>query len=156
MRSSALSDLKNWEKYPGPVKTYFEGTWEPQMKRWCLFYRPNDLFCCNTNGHNLTEQLFTSIEPLDKDKFRNHDDSWKTVYLLQGNSGSFFHYYNVSREDANKLKIIKEGFKIEKNVEQCQERWQILSVKMIQEELVKFLSQSTPSASGSMASHTKI
>ena len=33
---------------------------------------------------NLTEQLFSSIEPLDKDKFRNHDDRWKVVDFLRG------------------------------------------------------------------------
>ena len=57
---SAFADLKNWDKYPGPVQTYFEGTWEPQLKRWCLFYRPNDLFRCNTN--NGTERLNKSLK----------------------------------------------------------------------------------------------
>ena len=57
----------------------------------------------------------------------------KMVDLLQGDSGSFCHYCNVSR-DANELEVIKEGFKIEKNVEQCRERWQMVETEEIRKD----------------------
>ena len=42
----ALESLRNWEQYH-KVKEYFEKTWEPEIERWCILFRPNDLFRCN-------------------------------------------------------------------------------------------------------------
>ena len=67
----ALEDLRSWENYPGAVENYFENHWYPHHKRWCLVFRPNDLFRCNTN--NGTERLNESLkyEELRKDDYKN-------------------------------------------------------------------------------------
>ena len=53
--NKAVNDFRSWEHYRGQLVGYFEKTWYPEIKRWCLAYRPDDLFQCNTN--NGTEHL---------------------------------------------------------------------------------------------------
>ena len=53
----------------------------------------------------------------------------KMVDLVQGDSGSFCHYCNVSRADANNLSKIQEGFRIEKTAEECLKTWEMLEAK---------------------------
>lgn len=58
--AESIQSLRNWEHFPGSVQTYFESTWFPELEKWCIFYRPNDLFRCNTN--NGTERLNESLK----------------------------------------------------------------------------------------------
>ena len=48
----------------------------------------------------------------------------KMVGLLQGDSGAFCHLCHVSREDANEINVIAEGFEITKNYESCKAAWE--------------------------------
>ena len=50
----------------------------------------------------------------------------KMVDLIQGDSGSFCHYCYTTREDANNIEKIMNGFTIEKTAEKCFEKWQSL------------------------------
>lgn len=48
----------------------------------------------------------------------------KMVDLIQGDSGSFCHYCNATRAQANDLTCIMQGFVIEKSVEEMREKWE--------------------------------
>ena len=37
---SALAAFYDLEKYIGKLKNWFSKTWFPDIKRWCVFYRP--------------------------------------------------------------------------------------------------------------------
>ena len=50
----------------------------------------------------------------------------KMLDLIQGDSGAFCHYCNVTREEANNIETIKNGFVIEKTAEGCLAKWQSL------------------------------
>ena len=45
----------------------------------------------------------------------------KMADLLQGDSGAFCHYCTATRESANNIKRIEEGFDIEKSNASCRE-----------------------------------
>ena len=45
------------------------GTWYPELSRWCLAFRPNDLMMCNTN--NGTERLNRDLKHDDLIGFKN-------------------------------------------------------------------------------------
>ena len=47
----------------------------------------------------------------------------KMVDLIQGDSGSFCHYCNTTRAQANDLTCIMQGFLIEKSVEEMIQKW---------------------------------
>ena len=47
----------------------------------------------------------------------------KMVDIIQGDSGSFCHYCNATRAQANDLTCILQGFVIEKSVEEMIEKW---------------------------------
>ena len=47
----------------------------------------------------------------------------KMVDLIQGDSGSFCHYCQVTREEANDLTRILQGFSIEKTIAELTETW---------------------------------
>ena len=51
----------------------------------------------------------------------------KMVDILQGDSGSFCHYCDVTKETANNLEAIQIGFPITKTYEQVKERWEKLA-----------------------------
>ena len=55
----------------------------------------------------------------------------KMVGLLQGDSGAFCHLCHVSREDANDINVIAEGFKITKNYESCKAAWEKMTLSEI-------------------------
>ena len=55
---STLEKLKNW----------FSKTWFPEIKRWCVFYRPRGLILTNTN--NGTECLNKELKSNDLDNYR--------------------------------------------------------------------------------------
>ena len=56
----------------------------------------------------------------------------KMVGLLMGDSGSFCHYCNSTRAEANDLvKILQRDFSIEKSYELCQEAWRQLDTGVI-------------------------
>ena len=44
-------------------------TWLPQIKRWCLAYRPDDLILCSTN--NGTERLNEDLKNDELDGYKN-------------------------------------------------------------------------------------
>ena len=46
--------------------------------------------------------------------------------IIQGDSCSFCHYYKVTRQDANDLLQIQDGFHIEKSYVEVQETWEQL------------------------------
>ena len=50
----------------------------------------------------------------------------KMVDLIEGDSGAFCHYCDSTREDANDIQKIANGFQIEKTVEKCLQAWQLL------------------------------
>lgn len=50
----------------------------------------------------------------------------KMVDQIQGDSGAFCHYCYASRDDANNIEKIRNGFVIEKSAEKCLEKWQAL------------------------------
>lgn len=50
----------------------------------------------------------------------------KMLDYLQGDSGSFCHYCNCSKEEGNDLLRIYEGFTIEKSVSEMSEIFQLL------------------------------
>ena len=51
----------------------------------------------------------------------------KMVGLLQGDTGSFCHLCHVSRQDANDVTVIADGFMITKSYETCQAAWEKMS-----------------------------
>ena len=51
------------------AKFYFTGTWFPELQRWCLLHRPNDLMSCNTN--NGTERINGDLKHNELDLYRN-------------------------------------------------------------------------------------
>ena len=65
----AITDLRTWEHYTGPLVNYFERTWYPEIARWCLAYRHDDLFRCNTN--NGTERLNEILKYNELDGYKN-------------------------------------------------------------------------------------
>ena len=56
----AIDDFRFWEFFRGQLANYFNKTWYPELARWCLAFRPDDLFRCNTN--NGTERLNESLK----------------------------------------------------------------------------------------------
>ena len=54
----------------------------------------------------------------------------KMADLIQGDSGAFCHYCTVTREQANDIKQIEEGFKINKSAQQCMQTWQAVDGEM--------------------------
>ncbi|XP_057297349.1 uncharacterized protein LOC130627119 [Hydractinia symbiolongicarpus] len=67
--NDAVEDLKKWELYSGKLKKWFEGTWLPEIKRWALAFRPDDLMLCNTN--NGTERLNEDIKYDELEGYRS-------------------------------------------------------------------------------------
>nr|XP_047124266.1 uncharacterized protein LOC105849580 [Hydra vulgaris] len=51
----ATSEFLSWEFCKDKLLKWFHGTWLPEIKRWCLAYRPDDMMFNNTN--NGTERL---------------------------------------------------------------------------------------------------
>ena len=64
----SVNEMKSWERYHGKLASWFEGTWPPEIRRWCLAYRPDDLFRCNTN--NGTERLNESLKYEELDGYK--------------------------------------------------------------------------------------
>ena len=58
--NESIQSLESWENFTDPLKKYFKNTWQPEIQRWCLAYRPSDLFRCNTN--NGTERLNEALK----------------------------------------------------------------------------------------------
>ena len=65
---SALEAFYHWEKYTGRLKNCFSKTWFPEIKRWCVFYRPIELILTNTN--NGTERLNKELKSNDLENYR--------------------------------------------------------------------------------------
>ena len=67
----AILDLRSWDffKSSPKLKLYFENTWYPEIQRWCLAYRPDDLLKCNTN--NGTERLNETLKYDTLDNYKN-------------------------------------------------------------------------------------
>ena len=65
----AVSDLRSWQYFKGNFADYFNNTWYPEIKKWCLAYRPDDLFRCNTN--NGTERLNEELKHNELDGYKN-------------------------------------------------------------------------------------
>ena len=65
--NKAVSDFLNWEFCKGKLLSWFHNTWFPEIKRWSLAFRPNDLMFNNTN--NGTERL---NEDLKYDELANY------------------------------------------------------------------------------------
>ena len=53
--NEAVSEFLKWEFCSGKLLQWFHKTWLPEVKRWSLAFRPNDLMFNNTN--NGTERL---------------------------------------------------------------------------------------------------
>ena len=68
-----------------------------------------------TNGM-CSGQVLTEISMIDG----------KMADLLQGDAGAFCHYCTATRQEANDIKRIEEGFTIEKSIETCIEIWEAL------------------------------
>ena len=65
---SAREAFYNWEKYTERLKNWLSKTWFPEIKRWCVFYRPTDLILTNTN--NGTERLNKELKSNDLENYR--------------------------------------------------------------------------------------
>ena len=59
----------NADFFNGKVKNWFTKTWLPNIRMWCLAYRPDDLILCNTN--NGTERLNEDLKYDDLDGYKN-------------------------------------------------------------------------------------
>ena len=64
-----VRNLMNIDFFNGKVKNRFTKTWLPNIRRWCLAYRPDDLILCNTN--NGTERLNEDLKYDDLDGYKN-------------------------------------------------------------------------------------
>ena len=51
--SLAVNALRTWDGFTNQLANYFNKTWYPEIKKWCLAYRPDDLFRWNTNNGTL-------------------------------------------------------------------------------------------------------
>ena len=67
--SLAVNDLRTWDHFNTQLANYFNKTWYPEITKWCLAYRPDDLFRCNTN--NGTERLNESLKYTELDGYKN-------------------------------------------------------------------------------------
>ena len=67
--NTAIKDLRSWQYFKGNFADYFNNTWYPEIKKWCLAYRPDDLFRCNTN--NGTERLNEELKHNELDGYKN-------------------------------------------------------------------------------------
>ena len=52
----------------------------------------------------------------------------KVVDLIQGDSGTFCHYCDVSKSTENDLESIQLGFSITKSYEQVKEGWKMVTL----------------------------
>ena len=64
-----VRNLMNSDFFNGKVKNWFTKIWLPNIRRWCLAYRPDDLILCNTN--NGTERLNEDLKYDDLDGYKN-------------------------------------------------------------------------------------
>ena len=51
----SIKDFLSWEHFTGKLKVWFTKKWLPEIKRWTVYFRPNQLMLTNTN--NGTERL---------------------------------------------------------------------------------------------------
>ena len=67
--SVAVNGLCTWDHFNNQLADYFNKTWYPELTKWCLAYRPDDLFPCNTN--NGTESLNESLRYTELDGYNS-------------------------------------------------------------------------------------
>ena len=101
-------------------------------------------------GSKLSGQVTTEISMIDG----------KMADLLQGDSGAFCHYCTATRESANNIKGIEEGFEIEKSIATCKATWEALDAGEISyHDSARagqvYMNPSTAETCASMASPTK-
>ena len=132
--NTALAHLREWENY-GKISVYFENTWLPEIQRWCLHFRPDDLFNCNTN--NGTERLNEALKhgPL-KDYHCPNLSELMTLMIDSFLPKLYEKYVILNIESCTLHKQLNEDLpeylhnRPKKLVEHCRSRLQNVSAKM--------------------------
>ena len=131
---------------PLMLRTKEKVVWENPLPNSTLFCRPVCLMRGKEDRENIEvhfKPILDDIDGMEKESTVivttdrvAHDLSFsceismvdgKMVDLIQGDSGSFCHYCDVSKLTANNLESIQLGFPITKTYEQVKERWEMLS-----------------------------
>ena len=130
---------------PLQLKANDEVVWENPLPNSTLYCRP----VCLMRGKETREDVEDHFKPIMDDILRAEEESspvitngtahdlsvqceismfdGKMVNLIQGDSGSFCHYCDATRSEANNLENIIHGFQITKTHQQVQERWEQLA-----------------------------
>ena len=100
----AISDFRSWEHFnKGRLADWFEKTWYPELVRWCLAFRPDDLFRCNTN--NGTERLNESLKYYELIGYKNCSLSELLCVLIDSFVPNLYEKYvslNIRYTDGHK------------------------------------------------------
>ena len=46
----SIKDFLSWDCFTGKLKVWFTKKWLPEIKRWAVYFRPNQLMLTNTNN----------------------------------------------------------------------------------------------------------
>ena len=130
---------------PLMLKVKDEVVWDNPLPNSTLYCRPVCLMHGKEERKNIEEHFkpimdnITSLEeestPLIRGTIAHDLDvtceismvDGKMIDLIHGDSGSFCHYCDVTRDEANNMELIKMGFPLTKTYQQVQERWDKLA-----------------------------